>query len=375
MASRQSSGRTDKPKALPEQRPKLIVGETPREQGFRWPAEWEKHEATILCWPHDPQTWRGCLTEAQEAYAEFVAAVASSEAVHLLVKNAATERVAVEMLRDTSMSAAHAKRVQLHRIQTADAWVRDTGPIVVVRGRGKSRERLALDVRFNAWGDKYAELLRDDRLPRKLAPLLDLPRKRSTFVLEGGSIEGNGKGTIITSEQCLLHTNRNPSLSRFEIEQHLRELLGVRHILWLGDGIAGDDTDGHVDDMTRFVGPRTVVTAVEPDAQDENFRPLAENLDRLRAMSVENGTPLEVIPLPMPGWVQSRSRRRLPASYANFYIANRVVCVPVFDDPADDYALKVLRHCFPRKRVVPIASRHLIEGFGSLHCLSQQVPA
>jgi agmatine deiminase len=343
---------------------------TPRSRGFRWPAEWERHEATWLAWPHDPRTWPDCVEEAEGAFARLAAAVGAGETVHLLVKDAATESRARRHL-----SLAGARRVLLHRIPTADSWFRDYGPIVVVRGRGRRRERLALDFRFNAWGEKYAELMADDRIARRLVRIHGLEDLRIDLVLEGGSIDGNGAGTLLTTTQCLLHRNRNPSLVREEIERELREALGVRHVLWLGEGIVGDDTDGHVDDIARFVSPTAVVAAVEEDPKDPNHEPLVENLRRLSAMADQDGRPLEVVELPMPEPVFARDGRRLPASYANFYVANACVAVPVFGSRRDAAALRVLRRCFPGRAIVPIRCEHVVEGMGTLHCVTQQLPA
>lgn len=342
---------------------------SPRAAGYRWPAEWERHEGTWLAWPHDPLTWPDCVEQAEEAFAALAAAVSQGETVHLLVKDAATEARARRRL-----SAASARHVTLHRVPTADSWFRDYGPIVVVKGRGRTRRRLAIDFRFNAWGDKYETLKRDDDIPWRTRRIVGLPVRRTPFVLEGGSIEGNGRGTLLTTAQCLENPNRNPHLSREEIELRLREWLGVRHLLWLGDGIEGDDTDGHVDDLTRFVDPTTVVTVVEDDPRDANFAPLRDNRRRLAAMADQDGRPLEVVTLPMPGRVVAGDGRRLPASYANFYVANACVCVPVFGHANDARALRVLGRCFPGRRVVPIRCERLVEGMGTLHCVTQQIP-
>lgn len=347
-------------------RPRRVRTPTPRAAGLRWPAEWARHEATWLAWPHDATTWPGCLPEAQAAFAQLAAAIGRGEDVHLLVRHAHDEAQA-----RAALERAHARRVTLHRVPTADAWLRDTGPIVVKQGAA----RLALDFVFTAWGGKYEELRADDRLARKLAARHDLPRLRVPMALEGGAIEGNGRGTLLTTEQCLLQPNRNPGLNRAEIEWNLREALGVQQVLWLGEGIAGDDTDGHIDDITRFVTPTKIVTAVERDAGDENHAPLSDNLRRLRAMVDPRGRPFEIVELPMPAPRYAKAGHRLPASYANFYIANRSVCVPVFGDRQDARALRVLRACFPRRTIVPIRCEHVIEGFGALHCVTQQLPA
>jgi agmatine deiminase len=350
---------------------KRIRGASPRAQGFAWPAEWSRHEATILAWPHDPKTWPGCVPEAEQVFATFITAIGTGETVHVLVRDEGIEARAREHL----AAAGASKRVRLHRVPTADSWLRDTGPIVVARGRGAGRERLALDFRFNAWGEKYESLMADDDLPPRLRKLHRIPGRRIDLVLEGGSIDGDGQGTVLTTEQCLLHTNRNPDLTRAEIEWHLREALGAKTILWLGAGIEGDDTDGHVDDITRFVAPGVVVTVVEDDPQDPNHAPLDDNLRRLRAMEDARGRALEVIPLPMPRPILGGDGRPLPASHANFLIANRVVCVPTFGQPSDAVACKRLARLFPSRRIVPIRCERFVEGMGALHCVSQQIPA
>jgi len=342
---------------------------TPRQRGFLWPAEWERHEGTWLAWPHDPLTWPDCVGEAEAAFAQLASAVSQAETVHLLVKDVATESRARGLL-----ASAGARHVTLHRVPTADSWFRDYGPIVVAKGRGASRERLAIDFTFNAWGDKYETLKADDDIPWRTRAVVGLEVLRTSFVLEGGSIEGNGLGTLLTTTQCLLNPNRNPHLTREEVELRLREWLGVRHILWLGEGIEGDDTDGHVDDITRFVNATTVVTVLEDDPRDKNHEPLAENLRRLKAMADQDGRPLTVVSLPMPGHVRAGDGRRLPASYANFYVANACVCVPVFGHAHDERALRVLKRCFPGRTIVPIRCERLVEGMGTLHCVSQQIP-
>jgi agmatine deiminase len=324
----------------------------------------------LLAWPHDPTTWVSGVEHAEQAFAQLAAAISQAETVHLLVRDEAMERRASPLL-----SAAGARDVRLHKIETADAWFRDYGPITVVKDQAGGRARLALDFVFNAWGGKYPELFADSNIPKALEPILGIEAQQSDFVLEGGSIEGNGRGSLLTTEQCLLNPNRNPHMGRAEIEAMLRGSLGVTNILWLGEGIAGDDTDGHVDDLTRFVRTDTILTAVQPDAQDPDHAPLAENLKRLRSLRDEEGRPFTVIELPMPAAVLSSAGERLPASYANFYIANGVVCVPVFGQVRDEEALKILARCFPDREIVPIRSEHVVEGLGSLHCVTQQVPA
>lgn len=349
--------------------PPGAVPPTPRERGFRWPAEWEPHEATLLAWPHDESTWPGGVERAETAVAAFAAAISRGETVHLLVADEVMERRARQHLDD-----ADAADVRLHRIPTADVWFRDYGPITLVRDDTRPRERLCLDFVFNAWGGKYAELLVDSGIPARLDPVLGLPRRPEAFVLEGGSIDGDGEGTLLTTEQCLLNPNRNPTCSRAQIEERLRDCLGVTRILWLGEGIAGDDTDGHVDDITRFVAPGRVLTASQPDVGDPDHGPLADNRARLAAMTDARGRRLEIVDLPMPAPVHNDAGERLPASHANFYVCNAAVCVPVFGGASDEPALRTLARCFPERTVVPIRCEHLVEGLGALHCISQQIP-
>src|SRR5438094_6818302 len=263
------------------------------------------------------------------------------------------------------------ERVTFYRIPTNEPWCRDHGPIFLTRDRDP---KLALvDWDYNAWGNKYPPFNLDEVVPTRVAEVLKVPVFYPHMILEGGSIEVNGAGALLTTESCLLNKNRNPNLSRDEIEARLRDYLGVRDILWLGDGIAGDDTDGHIDDLARFVSEKTVVTAVEENRGDENYEPLQENLARLQAMKI-NDRAIEVITLPMPKKIM-REGLRMPATYANFYIANSCVLVPTFADPADEAALSILRESFPNRRVIGIDCRELIWGLGAFHCLTQQQPA
>ncbi len=341
--------------------------QTPKQLGYRMPAEWEPHEATWLTWPKDPVTWPDRVPQAQEVFARMIEALTPGEKVHLLVDDAKAER---EVLQKLSEKKIHKKNLLLHHIPTADSWIRDYGPIFVK----KDNELLILDWIFNAWGNKYEALQHDDPIPQIIAPLLDLPLLRPAMILEGGSIDVNGNGVLLTTEQCLSNPNRNPSLSKQEIESNLQEYLDVQQILWLGEGIEGDDTDGHIDDITRFVSVDTVVTVVEEDTQDPNYQPLLENLKRLQSFKLPNGKPLQVIKLLMPDRVFS-DEGRLPASYANFYIANEVVLVPIFRQPKDEVALSLLSKLFPSRKIVGIPCDDLIWGMGAIHCVTQQQPA
>jgi agmatine deiminase len=334
------------------------------------PAEWEPHAATWLSWPHKEASWPGKLAAIPPIWTEMVAALAPGEAVHILVNDAAP---AAEVRASLERRGVPLARVHLHEVPTDDAWMRDHGPIFVTRV--EPRPSLAItDWKYNAWGGKYPPWENDDRVPLRLAQLLELPAFSTDIVLEGGSIDVDGDGTLLTTEACLLNPNRNPHLGRAEIEQHLCDFLGVRRVLWLGDGIAGDDTDGHVDDLTRFVAPATVVTVVEEDPRDVNYERLRANLDRLRTMRDARGRPLRVVTLPMPEPIVYEDTR-LPASYANFYIGNAAVLVPVLGGARDAEALATLRPLFPSRRIVAIHATDLVWGLGAFHCVTQQQPA
>lgn len=344
---------------------------TPAEQGFVMPAEWEPHAATWLSWPKKEASWPGILDRIPPVYAQMIRALAEGEAIHLLVDGEEMERQARAVLRQ---HRADASNVHFHRIRTNDAWIRDYGP-TFLKSRRSPSQTLLLDWGYNAWGGKYPPYDADDAVPRALAELLGLPCVTPGMILEGGSIDSDGAGLLLTTEACLLNPNRNPARTRAEIERTLCENLGVTKVLWLGDGIAGDDTDGHVDDLTRFVATGRAVTAVEHDERDENSVPLRENLERLRGMTDAAGRRLEVIELPMPLPVVFDGQR-LPASYANFYIGNAAVLVPTYDSGRrDEMALGILRECFPDRRVAGIRSVDMVWGLGSFHCATQQQPA
>jgi agmatine deiminase len=339
--------------------------------GFRMPAEWEPHAATWLAWPHKEASWPGNFEPIPAIWAEMVRALAPHERVNILVNDGA---MAATVRARLAAGGVPLDNVALHQIPTDDAWARDHGPTFVTRDAGGRRELAAVDWIYNAWGGKYPPWENDDAVPRQIAALLDIQRFEPGLVLEGGSIEVNGRGTLLTTEACLLNPNRNPQLSRQQIEQHLRDYLGVRHILWLGDGIAGDDTDGHIDDLTRFVDPTTVVTVLEQNRRDENYDRLRANYERLQGMTDQDGRALRLVTLPMPAPVYYEAQR-LPASYANFYIGNGVVLVPVFDDPHDAAALETLAALFPQRRIVGINARAMVWGLGAFHCVTQQQPA
>jgi agmatine deiminase len=339
----------------------------PAELGYAMPAEWAPHQATWISWPHNPETWPGCLAAAETAMVAAVKALASGETVRINVLDAGHEA----HVRGLLGSVADTPAIVFHQLPTNGAWCRDHGAIFVRDAAGKLA---AVDCGFNAWGGKYPPWDRDDAVAARMAEILDLPRFEGGMILEGGSIDVNGDGALLTTEQCLLNPNRNPGLSRADIEARLRLLFGVQQVLWLGDGIIGDDTDGHVDDITRFVGYDRVITVVEPDPADPNHAPLADNLERLRSMRLADGRPLRIIELPMPEPVELDGER-LPASYGNFYIGNAVVLMPAFDQPRDEVAARILARCLPGRRVIPIRANELVVGLGAFHCLTQQVPA
>jgi len=330
------------------------------------PAEWVPHQATWISWPHNPETWPGVLDAAGEAMAAVVAALAAHEHVHINVDDAAQAR---EVQRRIGRRAPE-QCFSLEMIPTDDAWIRDYGAIVV---RSPDSGWAAIDFDYNAWGGKYPPFDRDRAVAARMADRLGIPLISGGIVLEGGSVDVNGEGLGLVTEQCLLNPNRNPSLGRDEIGARLRELLGLRELLWLGEGVEGDDTDGHIDNLARFVGPRRVVTVVGQDSADPNFAPLAENRRRLVEFRDAEGLGLEVVELPLPA-PMFRDGARLPASHANFYIANELVLMPAFGGASDDIAAGILGDCFPGRRVVAIDCRALIVGLGALHCLTQQIP-
>jgi agmatine deiminase len=304
------------------------------------------------------------IGRVEQVYVKMIHALAEGERVDLLVDDLVMERRARRLVGEVSKK----ENVRFHHIKTADVWTRDYGPIFV---RG-DRSLAAVKWRFNAWGNKYDELKADDEAGMRMARSTGLPVFKPAMVLEGGSIDVNGRGTSLTTEQCLLNKNRNPRLGRAEIEVYLREYLGAMKVIWLKRGIAGDDTDGHVDDVARFVDHKTVVCMVEDDVKDENHDPLGQNLELLSGARNEGGERLRVVPMRMPGRLERGGR--LPASYANFYIANSAVLVPIFEHGNDNEALRKLREVFPGRNVVGIDCRALVYGFGGIHCVTQQHP-
>ncbi|MGA9462617.1 MAG: agmatine deiminase family protein [Terracidiphilus sp.] len=351
---------------------------TPRQLGFRMPAEWEPHEATWLAWPWNHEDWPGKFHPIPWLYAEIIRLLGAHERVHLLVRDPKEQQRAKGILK---RAGANLDQVSFHVWPTNRVWTRDSGPIFVRNADGQAA---ITNWHFNAWA-KYSDWHLDDQIPGRVSGLLHLPEWQPTvevegqskrLVLEGGSIDTNGQGVLLTTEECLLSEvqQRNPGVSREQLERAFHDYLGIDQVVWLGRGVAGDDTHGHIDDISRFVAPATIVTAVEPNTKDPNHEPLAENLARLKAARTPDGKQFTVVELPLPRRVVFR-KQRLPASYANFYIANGLVMMPTFHDPNDRVALNILAQVFPDREVIGIHSVDLIWGLGALHCMTQQQPA
>jgi agmatine deiminase len=345
------------------------------EPNRRLPAEWEPHEATLLCFPPDGCDWPGKLGAVKWAFVEIIRRVTAHEPVLLAVRSEAHRAAVAAMLARAHVDASAVRYLIL---ATNRSWMRDSGPMIVRRAGGR---REALQFRFNGWA-KYPNHRLDRKVPAAVAAALGIPLTPATcngrpVVLEGGAVDVNGRGTLITTEECLLDPGtqvRNPGFGRQDYAAVFREYFGVTHVIWLGKGIAGDDTHGHVDDVCRFVNPTTVVACVEENRKDQNHRPLRENLERLKAARLEDGGKLAVVPVPMPGRLDFEDLR-LPASYVNFLVTNGSVLVPTFNDPKDGQALGILSELFPGRQVVGIHAVDLVWGLGTLHCLSHQLPA
>jgi agmatine deiminase len=350
---------------------------TPASLGFRMPAEWEAHDATWIGWPHNTSDWPGKAAPIHWVYAEIVRKIATSEIVRVIVESRAHETRARGFL---SRAGTDLSRVEFFRWPTDRGWTRDFGPVFIRRDRNPAEVAIAR-FRFNAWA-RYPNWRKDDRVPGKAARALGCRIFNARvggrdLVLEGGSIDVNGHGSLLTTEECLLDSKvqpRNPGLSRGDLERGIGEYLGAKNVLWLGRGIEGDDTHGHIDDVCRFVGPRTVVLCREPNGGDYNHRVLEENRERIEGMRTEDGSKIEIVGLPMPEPLYFDGRR-LPASYANFYVSNAAVLVPTFNDANDRAALSVLSDVFGDRPVAGIHSVDLVWGLGTLHCLTQQQPA
>lgn len=342
---------------------------TPKQLGYHFPAEFAKHTATWLSWPHKEASWPGKIEAIYPRYAEFIKRVAEGEQVNINVADEAMIHKATRHLNEAGVDFTNI-RFFIH--PTNDAWCRDHGPAFLINP--KEKNKMIVDWGYNAWGGKYPPFDLDDVIPTLIAKHYNIPVVEPGIVMEGGSVEFNGKGTLLTTRACLLNKNRNPHLDQEQIEKYLVDYYGVDHILWLGDGIIGDDTDGHIDDLTRFVNDDTVVTIVEENKNDENYEILQDNLRELKTLRLENGKQMNIVELPMPAPVVYDDQR-LPASYANFYIANKYVVVPTFRDKHDDRAIDILQKCFSDRKVIGIDSTDIIWGLGSFHCLSQQEPA
>ena len=335
---------------------------------LHWPAEWEPQEAVWISWPHREDLWQGGLAELLERYADLAAAISPHAQVR--INAAAGLHAGIRTL----LEKRGVQNFRLYNHPTNDVWCRDHGPIFTRRQDGTLQ---VADWQFNAWGGKFAPWDLDNAIPARIAESLSLPRLESRLVLEGGAIEGNGEGLLLTTEAVLLNPNRNPGLDKAAVEAELHRMLGTTHVFWLGKGIEGDDTDGHIDDMVRFVNAEAAVSIVEPDPHSPHYRNLAENNERLQDLRTPAGHRVEIIPLPMPDPLVAKDWRleQLPASYANFLICNRAVIVPVFmQEKNDDRALGILRECFPGKQVVGIDARRLVIEGGAIHCITQQQP-
>lgn len=342
---------------------------TPKQLGYYFPAEFAKHTATWLSWPHKEASWPGKIHTIFPVYAEFVKRVAEGELVNINVVDEAMKQFAVQQLEKVK---ADLSKINFFFHPTNDAWCRDHGPAFLINPKAEQKKAI-VDWGYNAWGGKYPPYDLDDIIPTLIAEHYSIPVFHPGIVMEGGSVEFNGKGTLLTTTACLLNPNRNPHLNQKQIEEYLHNYYGVDHILWLGDGIEGDDTDGHIDDLTRFVNEDTVVTVVEINKQDPNYEPLQENLKLLKTLRLESGKQMNIIELPMPSPLVYKGMR-LPTSYANFYISNKYIVVPTFRDKNDDKACAILQECFKDRTVIGLDSTDIIWGLGSFHCLSQQEP-
>lgn len=339
----------------------------------RFPAEWEKQQGILLCFPHNGKDWPGKYEAIQWAFVEFIKKVAAFESVFLIVANENLKAKVLEMLETAAVQMCN---VSFLIYKTNRSWMRDSGPIVVKNGT----KREALNFNFNGWA-KYKNINLDKHVPEKVGKFLDVPvtqvlYKGKPVIMEGGAIDSNGCGTLLTSEECLLHPDiqvRNPGFTKADYEAVLKEYLGITNVIWLGDGIEGDDTHGHIDDLCRFVNEDTIITIVESNLKDNNYKPLQDNLKRLQNAKLENGKSPKIITLPMPKRIDFDGVR-LPASYANFLILNKCVLVPIFNDSNDRIALNIIADCFPDREIIGMCSIDLIWGFGTLHCLSQQIP-
>jgi agmatine deiminase len=341
----------------------------PKEQGYYFPAEFARHTATWLSWPHKEASWPGKIETIFPVYADFIRLVAEGEKVKI---NVVDEKMKQKALKHLQEVKADLSNIEFFLHPTNDAWCRDHGPAFLVNEKAADK-KVIVDWGYNAWGGKYPPFDLDDNIPTLIAKNYGIPVLYPGIIMEGGSVEFNGRGTVLSTTSCLLNENRNPQLNQKQIEEYLVKYYGVENILWLGDGIEGDDTDGHIDDLTRFVNADTVVTVVEHNKRDNNYEPLQENLKALSKLRLENGKQMNIVELPMPAPIVYEDMR-LPASYANFYISNKYVIVPTFRDKNDDRALEILSASFTDRKVIGLDSVDIIWGLGSFHCLSQQEP-
>ncbi|MFZ4412804.1 MAG: agmatine deiminase family protein [Bacteroidales bacterium] len=342
---------------------------TPREKGYRFPAEWEKHAATWLSYPHNENSWPGRMQNIYPAYHQFIKEISLGETVNINVND---DLMLIHVKEQLTAYGVNMDNIRLFVHPTNDAWCRDHGPAFLLNQHAQDK-KIIINWEYNAWGNKYPFEL-DNKIPELIAKKLQLPLISPGIVMEGGSVDFNGAGSLITTKACLLNENRNPHLNQTQIENYLCEYYGVEQIIWLNDGIDGDDTNGHVDDICRFVNEDTVVTVMEHDKNDLNYLPLLENYNTLKKQRLLNGKLLNVIELPMPEPLFIEDQR-VPCSYANFYIANAGVMVPIFGCKTDDVALNILSDCFTDRKVIGIDSSEIIWGLGSFHCLSQQEPS
>ena len=343
---------------------------TPKELGYYFPAEFAPHDATWLSWPHKEASWPGKIDTIYAPYASFIKELTAAEKVCINVKDESMKAFATGHL---LKAGADLHKIDFFFHATNDAWCRDHGPAFLINPAAEQK-KVIVDWNYNAWGNKYPPYDLDDVIPTLIGKQYNIPVFNPGIVMEGGSVEFNGRGTLITSTACLLNKNRNPHLDQLQIEDYLRNYYGVDQILWVDEGIVGDDTDGHIDDTVRFVNEDTVITVVEENKADENYELLQHNLKQLKKMRLLNGKQLNIVELLMPEELIYEDQR-LPCSYANFYIANESVIVPTFRSGRDDKAMQVIQHCFPGRRIVGIDSADIIWGLGSFHCLSQQEPA
>lgn len=341
--------------------------QTPKELGYYFPAEWHKHESTWLSYPHNENSWPDKIHTIFPFYNLFIKELAKNEIVNINILN---QKMLKNVEMELNLIEVNLSNIRFHSFPTNDAWCRDHGPAFVINK--KENKKAIVDWEYNAWGGKYPSEL-DNEIPSLIAKELDLFTFNPGIIMEGGSVDFNGKGTLITTTSCLLNENRNFNLNKAEIEEKLINYYGVDNVIWLGDGIEGDDTDGHIDDITRFINEDTIITVIEENKRDKNYHPLQENLKLLTKARLENGKQMNIVELPMPDEVVWEDQR-LPASYANFYIANESVIVPIFNSKNDNKAIYILEECFKDRKIIGIDSTEIIWGLGSFHCLSQQEP-